>query len=278
MKTATLLTDFGTRDYYVGAVKGTLLRLTEEPVQIVDLTHEVDAGAIASGAFVLGAVWDTFPPPVVHLVVVDPGVGSERRILVVEREGHRFVGPDNGVLEPVLDQSRVIEVDRSDLYLDSPGATFHGRDRFAPVAAALLRDEPVGEMGSEIDDPVRLESMELRRRGDHLRGRVVHIDRFGNLVTNIPAEWLEGIGEARTWIGAHHAERIVTHYDELDPGEAGLLVGSLGTLEVSLPGESLAKIWSVGIGDPVEVRWSLADSDDRSDQPANPAEETPDGG
>ncbi|MDX1630706.1 MAG: SAM-dependent chlorinase/fluorinase [Thermoanaerobaculia bacterium] len=261
MQIVTLLTDFGVRDYYVGAVKGTLLRLTREPLQLVDLTHEIEPGAIATGAFVLGAAWETFPSPTVHLVVVDPGVGSDRRILVVDRDGHRFVGPDNGVLEPVLDEGRILGVERSDLYLEFPGATFHGRDRFAPVAAALVRGEPIDELGPEIDDPVRLDTLDPRRDGDHLRGRVVHVDRFGNLVTNIPAEWLEGVERARTWIGAHHAERIVSHYDELDPGEAGLLVGSLGTLEISLPGESLAATWNVSPGDPVEVRWSLLEED-----------------
>lgn len=250
----TLLTDFGLRDYYVGAVKGTLLRLTEGSLNLVDLAHELDAGDVAAGAFVLRGAWSAFPDGTVHLVVVDPGVGSERRILAVRKDGHLFVGPDNGVLDAVLDDAEVRTVTRDKLFLKAAGQTFHGRDRFAPVAAALLRGEAFDSVGPEIDDPVRLERTDPKRSEERLLGTIVHADRFGNLVTDLPASWLTDVEEAKAWIGSHYAERIVTHYAQLGPGEAGIMPGSLGTLELSLPGEPIAKTWGISVGDRVEIR------------------------
>ena len=250
----TLLTDFGLRDYYVGAVKGTLLRLTGLPLTLVDLAHDLEAGDVGAGAFVLGAAWRTFPEGTVHLVVVDPGVGSGRRILAAEREGHRFVAPDNGVLDAVLSGAEVREVTRRELFLQAPGQTFHGRDRFAPVAAALLRGEELESLGPPLENPVRPDRREPTRDESHLLGRVIHVDRFGNLVTDIPGGWLEGRETARAWIGSHYADRIVTHYAELRPGEAGILVGSQNTIEISLPDEPIARTWSVTVGDRVEIR------------------------
>jgi hypothetical protein len=250
----TLLTDFGTEDYYVGAVKGTLLRLAGTRLQLVDLSHEVPAGDVVTGAFVLGAAWQTFPEGTVHLAVVDPGVGSGRRILAARRDGHCFVAPDNGLLHAIMDDAEVVHVRRDDLFLPAPGATFHGRDRFAPVAASLARGDTFEDLGDRIDDPIRLDRESPRREADTLVGYVVHVDRFGNLVTDIPAEWLQRHHGVMVWVGTHSTDRVVDHYAVLPPGKAGLLVGSLGTLELSLPGESLATTWSVTVGDRVEVR------------------------
>jgi len=270
----TLLTDFGLADYYVGAVKGTVLRLAPG-TQLVDLSHEVPPGDVEGAADLLAAAAPTFPAGTVHLAVVDPGVGSTRRLLVVEVGGHRFVAPDNGLLTPQLDAGgEAWAVDRRDLFLDGRGATFHGRDRFAPIAAALLRGERPSELGTPIADAVRsaLPAPRRERRGDGwlLIGRVARVDRFGNLVTDIPGEWLvagtpagtvpapaptsEGEATApRVVVGEHTVTRWVTHYAELPAGEPGVLVGSLGTLELSLRGQSLSSRWGVARGAAVRV-------------------------
>jgi S-adenosylmethionine hydrolase len=249
----TLLTDFGTRDYYVAAVQGVLLRLAGG-VELVDVGHEVAAGDVEGAAWLLGAAWRWFPEGTVHLAVVDPGVGSRRRILAVRGSGHFFVAPDNGLLTPVLGLAgaEVRSVERTDLFLPGPGATFHGRDRFAPVAAWLARGEALAALGPVVGDPVRLEIPPPRRERGVLHGRVAHVDRFGNLVTDIPAEWL-GDGAWRLEVGGHATGRRVTHYGEIPPGEAALLPGSLGTVEVSIAGDGVARRWGVRRGATIRV-------------------------
>ena len=261
MGLVTLLTDFGTADYYVAAVRGTLLRLAPA-ARLVDLSHELPPGDVEGAADLLAAAAPTFPRGTVHLAVVDPGVGSERRILVLEHGGHRFVAPDNGLLTHLLalgdGPPLVVSVERDELFLPSPGSTFHGRDRFAPVAAALVRGEEARALGDPINDPVRLPVEPPRRealdgRGTLLHGRVARIDRFGNLVTDLPADWIPAGVRPSVELGEHTARRWVTHYAELPPGEPGALVGSLGTVELSLPGESLAARWAVGRGAAVRI-------------------------
>src|SRR3954471_22688326 len=146
MNLLTLLTDFGTADYYVAAVKGTILRLAPGTA-LVDVGHEVPPGDVEAAAFLLGAAAPSFPDGTVHLAVVDPGVGSDRRILAVRSPAALFVAPDNGLLTPVLEAAVAVHsVERGDLFLSGPGQTFHGRDRFAPVAAWLVRGEGVARL------------------------------------------------------------------------------------------------------------------------------------
>jgi S-adenosylmethionine hydrolase len=266
----TLLTDFGLDDAYVGAVKGTVLRLAPG-TQLVDLSHQLPAGDVEAAADLLAGAAPAFPAGTVHLAVVDPGVGSARRLLVVQWAGQQFVAPDNGLLTPQLEGGgEAWSVTRRDLFLDGPGGavggspTFHGRDRFAPIAAALLRGDHPNALGVPIDDAVRL-SIPAPSREPHgaswvLRGRVARVDRFGNLVTDIPASWWDELEQetaatkTRVSVDEHEVARHVTHYAELDPGEPGTLIGSRGTLELSLRGESLAERWGVGRGAPVVVR------------------------
>jgi S-adenosylmethionine hydrolase len=157
-------------------------------------------------------------------------------------------------------------VERTGLFLSGPGQTFHGRDRFAPIAAWLLRGEPIAELGPEIADPVRLAGEPPRRAAGELHGRVIHVDRYGNLVTDLPAAWLpadvaQAAGQAglRVEVGgqaaSHSATRFVAHYQQIPAGEAALLPGSLGTLEISLNGADLARAWGVAREDPVRVTW-----------------------
>lgn len=261
MALLTLLTDFGLTDYYVAAVKGTVLRLAPGS-QIVDISHDVPAGDIATAAFLLAAAVPAFPAGTVHLAVVDPGVGSDRRILAAETSAGWLLAPDNGLLTPFLSPSspaggaRVRSVERADLFLPSPGRTFHGRDRFAPVAAALLRGERAATLGPEIDDPVRLPAEPPRRDTAALEGRVVHVDRYGNLITDIPTAWLPTpLPPLTAEVEGYIVTRFVSHYREIPQDEAALLPGSLGTLELSMNGVDLSRAWSVSRGTGVRVAF-----------------------
>jgi len=266
----TLLSDFGTADYYVAALKGVLLRLAPG-VTLVDLGHDVAPGDVEAAAWTLAAAARWYPAGCVHLAVVDPGVGSGRRILAARAGGrgmeHRYVAPDNGLLTPILESPGPIEVrsvERDDLFLPGPGATFHGRDRFAPVAAYLARGGDAAALGPAVADAVRLATAAPRSEQGRLHGRVAHVDRFGNLVTDIPSAWLSGarLGagcevEVESGAERHTTRLAVTHYRQLPPGEAGVLPGSLGTLELSLDGASLADRWRVGRGARVSVRLGV---------------------
>jgi S-adenosylmethionine hydrolase len=258
MPLLTLLTDFGLDDWYVAAVKGVVLR-SASGAQIVDISHQVPPGDVETAAFLLAAPFPTFPPGTVHLAVVDPGVGSDRRLLAARtHDASWLVAPDNGLLTcllPEVDSLRSVE--RTDLFLSGPGRTFHGRDRFAPIAAALLRGEPWDSLGPVIGDPVRLAIAPPRREPGLLTGRVAHVDRYGNLVTDLPWSWLPA-GPCRVEVASHttasHAtDRRVTHYAEIPPGEAAFLPGSLATVELSMNGENLACRWHVGRGARVQI-------------------------
>jgi len=260
-KLLTLLTDFGTTDYHVAAVKGTILRLAPGTA-LVDVGHEVPPGDVEGAAFLLGAAAPSFPDGTVHLAVVDPGVGSDRRILAVRTPTARFVAPDNGLLTPVLDGAVAVHsVERGDLFLAGPGQTFHGRDRFAPVAAWLLNGGGEADLGPEIDDPRRLPSPSPRREPGRIEGRVAHVDRYGNLVTDVPGSWLPAVPcraeVAGSTPGEHFASFQVGHYAEIPAGEAALLTGSLGTVELSLNGDDLARRWGVARGAGVTITWEV---------------------
>ena len=250
MALLTLLTDFGLRDYYVAAVKGTVLRLAPGAA-IVDLGHDVAPGDVEGAAFLLAAAAPTFPRGTLHLAIVDPGVGGARRILALETAEARFLAPDNGLLTPFLDAGTAYAVERPELRLAAPGATFQGRDRLAPLAAALLRGEPVSALGPAVGDARRLSARQPRRSDRRLEGEVVHVDRFGNLVTNLPSDWLPP--RFRAEVEGRAVERLSSHYEELPPGVPALLRGSLGTLEVSLRGASLAATWGLGRGAAVRI-------------------------
>jgi len=254
MALLTLLTDFGTSDYYVAAVKGTVLRLAPGS-QIVDISHEVPSGDIATGAFLLSAAAPWFPEGTVHLAVVDPGVGSRRRILVARTATSWLVLPDNGLLTLLRGTVQSIHsVEKTDIFLPNPGQTFHGRDRFAPVAAWLLRGEAVETLGPEISDPVLLPLEAPRREPGSASGQVVHVDRYGNLITDIPAEWLPD-GPCRAEVAGRSVTFRAGHYAEIPDGEAAMIPGSLGTVELSLRGDDLARRWIVERGASVRITW-----------------------
>jgi S-adenosylmethionine hydrolase len=222
----------------------------------VDVSHEVPPGDVETAAFLLSAAAPAFPAGTVHLAVVDPGVGSDRRILAARTAAAWFVAPDNGLLTPVLDGAISIRsVEKSDLFLPGPGQTFHGRDRFAPVAAWLLRGEAAAELGPEIGDASRLAAPPPQRAPGRISGRVLHIDRYGNLVTDVPAAWLPD-GPCRAEVGGRAVTRRAAHYAEIPAGEAALLPGSLGTVELSLNRDDLARRWGIGRGAEVNIVWN----------------------
>jgi len=216
---------------------------------------------VAAAGFVLAGAAPTFPRGTVHLAVVDPGVGSPRRMLAVEASfalaRQIFVAPDNGLLTPVLQGARVHAVDRPDLYLDAPGATFHGRDRFAPIVAAILRGTVLEDLGPRIDDAIELATRPPRRddsRGT-LHGHIVYVDRYGNLITDVPATWLRGtLLSARA--GDTEVRRVATHYAEIEAGVPALLVGSLGTLEIAMRDQSAARATGIQRGDAITIEIS----------------------
>jgi S-adenosylmethionine hydrolase len=250
----TLTTDFGTSDWYVGALKGTLVRLAPS-VALVDLSHDIAPGDVAAASLVLAGAAPTFPLGTVHLAVVDPGVGTARRMLAVAASGHLFVAPDNGLLTPFLEHASVYSVERPDLYLDAPGQTFHGRDRFAPIAAALLGGVPIEHLGPRIDDATRLVAPPPPVRDDRrgvVTGNVVHVDRYGNAVTDIPASWVRA-EPIRATVGGAQVARLATHYAELEPGVPALIVGSLGTVEIALRGQSAAAALAIRRGDAITI-------------------------
>jgi hypothetical protein len=217
-------------------------------VTLVDVTHGIPAGDVAAGAYVLGRTWRAFPEGTVHFAVVDPGVGSDRRALAAEVAGHRFVGPDNGLLSRVLTAgaARVVA-----LPVDAAASpTFHGRDVFARAAARLLTAEPLAALGTLVSDPVLLPPPRLERRGDVVVGEVVHVDRFGTLVTSVPGTAVAGGGTVR--IGSR-AVIVRTTFADVAPGTAVAFVGSGGTLEIAVRDGRADEVLGVARGGEVRV-------------------------
>ncbi len=251
----TLCTDFGTRDGYVAAMKGVILSLAPG-AQLVDITHEVPPQAVREAAFVLASAYGYFPPGTVHLVVVDPGVGSDRRLLAVRAGYYYFVAPDNGVLSLVLRAQATFEavaLTRRAYWREEVSHTFHGRDILAPVAAHLANGVPLSALGEPLREPVQLAWPAPERRGQTIIGHVLHIDRFGNLVTDIPAAMLFARTDWRVVVGRVRAAGIRPTYASVGRGEPLALIGSHGYLEVAVREGSAEKMAGAKVGDVVHV-------------------------
>jgi len=231
----SLLTDFGTTDYYVGAVKGAILS-ANPAVVIADITHEIPPQDVEAGAFTLLAAYKTFPTGTIHLAVVDPGVGSTRRPIIVSANEQFFVGPDNGLFSYIYDREpshRVFHITFDRYFRPSPSSTFHGRDIFAPVAAALSNGVRPQEFGPLINDPVRLPSLETPLR-------IIHIDRFGNCVTNIRRDLFDG-RVASLRVNGTIIRKFQNFYGESSGKSLFAIWGSAGFLEISVNGGSAAQ-------------------------------------
>ena len=259
----TLLTDFGTADYFVGAMKGAVLSVNPG-AQVVDITHEVPAFDVEAGAFALLAAFEAFPKKTVHVAVVDPGVGSPRRPLAVEGGGQFFVGPDNGVFGHVYERLktfRVFHLTGRKYFRPSVSSTFHGRDVFAPVAGALSLGIQIDELGEEIKDFVRLPLAAPRKLADGtVEGAVINVDHFGNLITNIAPQDLSAEtpdSDALVVVNGREVRGFRRFFAEEGgaPGEPFAIWGSAGLLEVAVFRDSAARVVGAGRGARVEVRF-----------------------
>jgi hypothetical protein len=249
----TLTTDFGTADPFVGIMKG-VIAARAPGVPIVDLSHDVAPQDVLGGARFLEAALPYFPRGTVHVAVVDPGVGTGRRPIVVETTDGYLVGPDNGVLSlaaPFVRTRRVLNVEQTPVALAPRSATFHGRDIFAPVAAALASGLSADQVGTPCEDMVRLEIPRCREDGPVLHGVVVGVDRFGNLATNVPASALAGVGSIE--IGGRILGAPVTTYGSVAAGELVAVVNSGGVLEIAVRNGSASAVLGARVGTPVTV-------------------------
>lgn len=250
----TLLTDFGDEDGFVGAMRGVILSRAPG-VRLVDLAHHVARGDVAKGGRVLARSAPFFPAGTVHCAVVDPGVGSARRAVAVAAGGMVFVAPDNGLLTEVLAgiggaEARLVEDPRA--MRGEVSRTFHGRDVFAPAAAALAAGLPFADIGRRVADLVRLDRQAPRREGAVWRGRVVEVDRFGNLITDVPADGLPARVEID--LDGLRLSGPSASYAAVEPGAPVLVVGSLGTLEVAVRDGSAAERFGLAAGAACTVR------------------------
>lgn len=252
-RTVTLLTDFGVTDPFVGIMKGVMLRDAPE-LRLVDVTHAVPPQDIALADFWLSQSYRWFARGTVHLCVVDPGVGSERAALAACVDGHYFVAPDNGVLSAVLQNDPAAEVRRIDLRqlgITPPSRTFHGRDVFAPIAALLASGKAsLADLGAPCE-PLRRPLVLPSRGPAVLAGSVVAVDHFGNLITDLPAKWLEE-GFVRVEAGGRTL-RIVATYSEAAVGECVALASSFETLEIAVRNGNAAQALGLARGDMVRV-------------------------
>jgi len=235
----TLTTDFGVVDPYLAMMKGVILSINGK-ARIVDINHHIMAGSIIQAAGMIRETFPFFPEGTVHVAVVDPSVGSDRRLIVFETGGHLFVGPDNGIFWPVMAdyrKTRIVHLSESRYFLPRITPTFHGRDIFAPVAAHLsLGVDPI-KMGSVINDPVRLSSPRPRKMNDILYGQVMRIDNFGNLITNISHEDLKNfLKESKPiiYIGNLEIKKVDNIYFDVDKGEPLALIDSSNLLEIAV--------------------------------------------
>lgn len=233
----TLTTDFGTRDPYVAEVKGVILGIAARlgrMVHLVDVTHEIARHDVVEGALALEAVAAAFPPGTVHVAVVDPGVGTTRRALGLAAGGHVFLAPDNGLVTACLRPGwRAVALETPEYRRAAVSRTFHGRDVFAPAAAHVALGVPLERLGPPLADPVRLGWDDARAEGGMVVGAVLHVDRFGNLITTIREAQLPGGEGVEVRIGGRRLPLVGT-YGDLRRGQAGALIGSGGRLEIAV--------------------------------------------
>ena len=259
----TLLTDFGLSDSYVGQMKGVIAAINPEAI-VVDLTHSIPPQQILAAAIALSDAVEAFPAGTIHVVVVDPGVGSARRAIATEIGSQRFVCPDNGLLSLILSREslkRAVELDQPQWWRSAVSSTFHGRDLFAPVAAAWSLGRDLSELGTPISVLVDLQIPEPTIRTffapatGEVRGEVLMVDHFGNLITNVSRKMLPTATSVIDITFRDLAPRITRCYADARPGEIVALFGSSQRLELAVVNGNAARQLGVGQGEPVVVRW-----------------------
>jgi S-adenosylmethionine hydrolase len=254
-----LMTDFGGRDHYVGAMKGVALGICPDAT-LVDISHEVPPHDVMAAALELAASYRYFPAGTIFLVVVDPGVGSSRRGLAADAGEYKFVAPDNGVLTLVFDEHpprRLVELSERRYARPTVSRTFEGRDRFAPAAAWLAKGVELTALGRPASNVQRLDIPRIRESAGGIDGEVVRVDRFGNLITNVDRRTFEKMaagGGLSIHVGTQQILKVVSTYADVSSGELCALVGSTDHLEIAANGASAAAQMGASRGTPVQVR------------------------
>lgn len=257
----TLTTDFGSNDHFVGTLKGVILDIAPNAA-IVDICHAVQAFDILDGALAIAQAYSYFPPRTVHLVVVDPGVGSARRPIIASSEKYNFVAPDNGVLSLMYARETrlsVRDITATHYFLQPISQTFHARDIFAPIAAYLAKGVDLEKFGDEITDYVRFNAPKPKAAdGNSLRGVVLRVDRFGNLITNFapedaPALFQANVPPFKMVVGKREVTSLRTSYSEGAAGEVFAIVGSMGYIEIATNRGSAAQLASAAKGTEVQL-------------------------
>lgn len=250
----TLTTDYGTNDHLVGALKGVILKINPD-ANIVDITHNVAPYDLLDGALAIGSAYSYFPPRTIHVVVVDPGVGTDRRPLLVSGETQYFVAPDNGVLSLIYEREESLLVRHANVehyYLQPVSKTFHGRDIFAPIAAWLSKGSQAASMGDEITDHKKFAMPKPKAADGGVKGVVLRVDSFGNVITNfrpedLPASALE-TGVIQFQVGSQTVSRLVDTFAKGNPGEVFAYIGSNGFVEFGVNRGNASKTLAVGRG------------------------------
>jgi S-adenosylmethionine hydrolase len=261
------LTDFGYEDFFVASLKGVIAQINPR-ARVVDITHHVPSFNVVSGSFMLYAAYRYFPPKTIFLAVVDPGVGSSRKIVCAESEKYFFIGPDNGVLSMALDAETVMqirEVKEKEYFMPHLTSTFEARDKMAPVAAWLSKGTPCEKFGPKIVTYNKLDMRKPKGEGNNIVARILHIDKFGNMITNIPAEmltqkWIRSGGQRirlRLVRGSESESpelsgmdiRFRKTYEEAEKGEVLCLSGSLGFVEIAIREGAASERLKANVGD-----------------------------
>jgi S-adenosylmethionine hydrolase len=254
----TLTTDFGLKDAFVGVMKGVIASINPQ-AQVIDLTHGIPAQDVVAGALTLRHSVGYFPPGTIHVAVIDPGVGSARRPLLIECDGNYFIGPDNGVLSLAVDEGHracITRLANPAYQLQPASATFHGRDIFAPAAAHVSRGVPPSAFGERLATFHRLALPKAVCGPGEITGAIIYIDHFGNLFTNIEERDLTELADARLEIvigGGIRINGIAPHYAAVGTGDLVGITNSWGLLEIAAPGASAQRRTGVKIGDPVKL-------------------------
>jgi S-adenosylmethionine hydrolase len=259
MPVITLTTDFGLKDGFVGTLKGVIWNICPL-AQIADISHEITPQNVLEGAFALWRAYPFFPPGTIHVAVVDPGVGTSRRPLAARLGRHFFVGPDNGLLTPMLEDAEknrwpveIVHLTNGKYFLSEVSQTFHGRDIFAPVAAHLANGVHLADLGPALTDPLRLSMPKPEMTADDWRIHITVIDAFGNCTTDLPATSLTEHERVTFRFGGRELHGLVHSYGYKKPGELVALVDSEGFVEIAIVNGSAAKELGARVGDVVEV-------------------------
>lgn len=256
---ATLMTDFGTRDPYVAQMKGVLLTVCPR-AQIIDISHEVAPQSVLEGAFILSQAAPMFPPGTVHVAVVDPGVGGDRRILAARIDGRTFLAPDNGLLSLVIARGpleELVAVRAGEFLPPAASTTFHGRDVFAPLAGQVLNGLDIARLGPQPQTYKHLDIAAPRVEADEMVGQVIYIDRFGNLVSNIPGQEVLGHAQAeglRVSLAGQEVGGLQGAYCFTEPGHSLAVINSMGLLEIAVNGGSAKDTFHCTLGAEVRVK------------------------